>query len=65
MDGFQIRKRIDENNAAIFQNFNPSVFVLNTNVARLVEENKELQKQCEHKFENGICIYCDKEEDIK
>lgn len=63
MTGFQIREKIDKNNAAISQSFRPNTFVLDTNIARLVEENKKLQQQCIHKFENGLCIYCDFKEE--
>ena len=62
MNGFQIRKQIDKNNAEINQGFKPEVFVLNTQVAKLIQENKKLREQCEHKFENGVCIYCDYKE---
>ena len=63
MTGFQIREQIDKNNAKINQNFKPEVFVLDTKVAELIQENSLLRKQCEHKFENGICVYCDLRED--
>lgn len=63
MDGFQIRKQIDKNNATILQKFKPNTFVLDTNIARLVKENKELQQKCVHKFEDGVCIYCDFKEE--
>lgn len=63
MNGFQIREKIDKNNAEINQNFRPEVFVLDTRIAKLIQENNQLRKQCEHKFENGICVYCDYEEE--
>lgn len=63
MTGFQIRGQIDKNNAKINQSFRPEVFVLDTRIAKLIQENNQLRKQCEHKFENGICVYCDIRED--
>lgn len=37
-------------------------FVLNKKVAEYLKEVDEIQKKCNHKFENHICIYCFKEE---
>lgn len=39
----------------------PNKFTLNNTVAQLLKENEELQKQCEHNFQDGYCIYCYKE----
>lgn len=58
----EIRKQIDEIYQEIENLLNPSSFVLKPEVAILNGEIKKLQKQCSHKFENGQCIYCDKEE---
>jgi hypothetical protein len=35
---------------------------LNNEIEELITENEHLRSVCEHKFENGICIYCDTEE---
>lgn len=60
MKGIEIRKKIDENNEMMVKYLNPNVYVLNNVVRDLLVENAELQKICEHKFdEDGFCIYCD------
>lgn len=58
----KIRQKIDENNKRINSILRPDVFVLNEEVKELLDENRKLQQECKHRFENGVCIYCDKEE---
>jgi hypothetical protein len=62
MNNFEIRERIDDNNVRIRELMTPSDFVLNNDVAKLLEENKQLQNKCTHEFYKGVCIYCDKKE---
>jgi hypothetical protein len=62
MRQLEIKKRIDENNKIIESLMTPNVFTLNNTIAKLLAENKKLQEECEHVFENGYCIYCMKEE---
>lgn len=59
MTNKEIRKKIDANNKEIEKLLTPNIFILNNNVAKLIEENKNLQKECIHQFENGYCNYCD------
>ena len=55
----EIKKQIDYNNLLIEKLLNPNIFTLNNTVAQLISENRELQKKCNHVFdENGYCIYC-------
>lgn len=55
----EIKRQIDYNNSLIESFLNPNVFTLNNTVAQLISENRELQKKCNHVFdENGYCIYC-------
>lgn len=63
MNNAEIRLRINLNNKLISQSMQPSSFTLNNTVAQLIEENRQLQAQCRHEFENGYCIYCDKMEE--
>lgn len=63
MNNAEIRQRIDLNNKIISQTIQPNFFTLNNTVADLLEENRQLQAQCRHEFENGYCIYCDKMEE--
>lgn len=62
MNKLDIRKRIDENNKIIMSLFTPNQFVLNNTVAKLLAENEQLQNSCNHEYEDGFCIYCDKED---
>lgn len=55
----EIKKQIDYNNSLIEKLLNPNIFTLNNTVSQLISENRELQKKCEHSFdEDGYCIYC-------
>ena len=63
MTQMQIRKKIDENNKIIKDLFSPNEFTLNNVIANLLEENRNLQKQCIHHFVNGYCEFCDKSEE--
>ena len=60
--GKDIKMQIDYNNQMIESLLSPNKFTLNNTVAQLLKENDELQKQCEHNFQDGYCIYCYKEE---
>ena len=62
MTNKEIRAKIDFNNDKMVAILAPNTFVLNNSIARLIEENKELQKLCTHEFQNGTCIYCDMKE---
>ena len=56
-----IRALIDKNNEIIKSA--PFTFVLDDKVTKAMIENEELRAKCDHKFENGVCIYCDMEEE--
>lgn len=60
--GLEIKKKIDENNKLIESLISPNIFTLNNTVAELLKENEILSKHCPHKYEDGYCIYCYKEE---
>lgn len=64
MNNLEIRKQIDINNKTIASLMTPNSFVLNNTVANLLEENRQLQSLCNHEFEEGYCVYCDKEEAV-
>ena len=58
MSGQEIRQKIDENNKKI--RLKLDTFVLTDEIKKCLAENAELQKICEHEFdEDNICIYCD------
>lgn len=63
MTSEQIHNKIVENNNEIEKILTANRFTLNIKIQELLEENKELQKECNHLFENGVCIYCFKEAD--
>lgn len=62
LSGNEIRDKIDANNMLIESLLSPSKFTLNNPVVALLKENEELQRQCDHIFEDGYCIYCYKGE---
>lgn len=62
MTNLEIKQKIDENNSIIEQLVTTNKFTLNNTVAKLLEENKKLQAQCQHNFINGYCEYCYMEE---
>ena len=63
MTSEQIHNKIVENNNEIEKIITANRFTLNIKIQELLEENKKLQKECNHLFENGVCIYCFKEAD--
>lgn len=62
MSGNEIKKRIEENDL-IIESQQKEMFILNEKVAKALEENRALRTLCPHEYENGICIYCRKEEE--
>ena len=58
MRQLDIKKRIEENNKIIESLMTPNVFTLNNTIAELLAENRQLQDECEHVFEEGFCVYC-------
>lgn len=62
MTALEIHNKIDQNNKLIRELFTPNVFTLNNAVSELLNENKELQKQCPHCFVDGYCEFCYKGE---
>lgn len=54
----KIKNQIDKNNKALEELVVPFKFTLNNEVAKIMKENEGLRAQCEHQFENGICIWC-------
>ena len=62
MTSEEIRDKINFNNSMIEKLVDPSIFILQPEIESYLKENDELRKSCSHKFENGVCIYCGKEE---
>lgn len=63
MTNLEIKRKIDFNNKLIEDFLSLNKFVLNSQVAELLAENSELQKQCTHNFIDGVCEYCYKMEE--
>ena len=57
---------IKENESTILKELENNFFVYNEKIQQLIEENAELRScirpYCKHKFVNGYCDYCGKEE---
>lgn len=58
MTGEQIKLRIEEINHQIREMIMPSFYTLNNGVTILMDEIKDLQKNCPHEWEGGFCKYC-------
>lgn len=63
MKQLDIKAKIEQNNELIEQLLTPNKFTLNNTIADLLLENENLQKQCNHIYEDGICVYCYKMEE--
>jgi len=60
MNQNEIKQKILFNNQKLETLIKPGQFVLNPEIANLLKENDELRAQCNHEYENGVCIYCNK-----
>ena len=60
MTGEEIKEKINFNNKKIQSILDPTVFILQPEVQKYMEENEYLKSICEHVYENGVCIYCGK-----
>ena len=58
MTGEEIRDKINFNNQQIQSLLDPSIFIIQPEVQKYMEDNERLMSICPHKFENGKCIYC-------
>ena len=58
MTGEEIRDKINFNNQKIQSLLDPSVFILQPEVQKYLEDNEYLKTLCPHKYENRECIYC-------
>lgn len=57
-----IAEQIKYWNKVIEDSFDPTTFVLNKKVSEAFREIEKLQNQCNHNFDNGFCIVCNKSE---
>lgn len=62
MNGIEIFNLITEKKAQLEDLVDPTTFVLNPKAQEVMNEIYELQEECPHKFANGECKYCGKEE---
>lgn len=62
MNGPEIFSLVTKKKERIEELFDPTTFVLNKEAQKLQEEITELQENCPHEFNEGICKYCGKEE---
>lgn len=61
----EIKMRINELNRRLEEVIKNYQFMLNKETERIYHEIDEIQKQCAHSFEDGVCIFCGKEEEEK
>ena len=62
MKGEEIRNKINFNNQKIQSLMDPSVFILQPEIQKYMEENEYLKTICPHEYKNGVCIYCGQEQ---
>ena len=60
MTGKEIKEKINFNNKKIQSILDPTVFILQPEVQKYMEENEYLKSICKHEYKNGVCIYCGK-----
>ena len=60
MTGNEIKEKINFNNQKIQSLMDPSIFILQPEVQKYMENNEYLKSICPHEYENGVCIYCGK-----
>lgn len=60
MTGEEIKKKINFNNQKIQSLIDPSVFILQPEIQKYMEDNEYLMSICPHVYQNGECIYCGK-----
>ena len=63
MSGKEIKKKVDANNAIIERGAQEGTFTLKPEVRKAIEENLALRAKCPHKYSDGVCIYCYKDEE--
>lgn len=63
MNGPEIFSLVTKKRQRIEELFDPTTFVLNKEVEVLQQDIAELQKECPHKYDEGVCKYCGKEEE--
>lgn len=61
VNNFEIREKVDDLYEKLVRSAATFVFKPNE-IKQIKEQIFNLQEQCNHKFENGKCIYCRKEE---
>lgn len=62
MTSKELMALIKEKRAEFAKHFDPSTFVLNKKAMEIQNEISDLQKECSHEFENGVCKICGAEE---
>lgn len=61
MDKFSIQRRVSSIHEEIEEMLDG--FILNPRIQELKHELHDLQEQCEHEYNNGVCVWCGRFED--
>ena len=59
----EIRKKIDSLYNELETTVVPGDFIFNPKILIISKKIEALQKECQHHFVNGICEFCDVEDD--
>ena len=65
MSGEEIRKQVSFYEKQLEEKYNVNFFTFQKEAAEIIEKIEQLQLQCSHEFENGICKYCNFQENFK
>jgi hypothetical protein len=63
MNGPEIFSLVTKKRQRIEELVDPTTFVLNKEIEALQQDIAELQKECPHEYNKGVCKYCGKEEE--
>ena len=58
----EIKEKIIFNNKKIQELLDPSIFILQPEVQKYIEDNEYLKSICPHDFNKGVCSICGKVE---
>jgi len=56
----EIKTEMDDLNEKLAEAIHKAYFTLNEETKEIYERIDELQAECTHEFDDGVCVYCSK-----